>query len=191
MTEPLTKDLNEWVKNKTPNQIVTECNNGSWFLLLAAHYNLDVRKIALACGKCANTVSHLMEDERSIKAINAAILFGEGKLNREDLTKIDNDALQVMDSMWEENKHATVAYSPSYYAASAARFASWITQEMPRIVYLYAALAPAYNAALAMYAEHGMLDSFREKGNKETADICREVFGSELEELIKKSNESH
>jgi hypothetical protein len=59
------------------------CKRGDWMLWIAKKLNVDLLKLTTAKALCANTVRHLMKDERSIKAVDAAILFGQGKATRE------------------------------------------------------------------------------------------------------------
>lgn len=77
----------EWAGDKTIEQIVAECHRGDWLLWLAAKVDIGLRPLTLAKGHCANTVRHLMMDERSVKAVDTAIAFGEGKVNEEGLKK--------------------------------------------------------------------------------------------------------
>src|ERR1035437_4343769 len=83
-------DAKVWAKGKSWEEIYNTCHRGDWLLWLfsktnrVSHFNL----LVLAKGHCANTVRHLMKSERSTKAVDAAILFGEGKITREEL----NDA---------------------------------------------------------------------------------------------------
>ena len=66
----------DWVGNRTPAKAIEECHRGDWLLWLAVALKLDRKSITKAAGLCANTVRHLMEDERSIKAVDEAIEFG-------------------------------------------------------------------------------------------------------------------
>jgi len=43
----------------------------------------DLKVRTLAKGHCANTVRHLMKDERSLKAVDTAIAYGEGRITKE------------------------------------------------------------------------------------------------------------
>ena len=64
---------------------IKNCPRGEWLLWLAQKMNCDLRLLTLAKGKCAETVIHLMKDERSINAVKVAIDFGEGKSTLEEL----------------------------------------------------------------------------------------------------------
>ena len=74
-----------WAGNKPIEQVVAECHRGDWLLWLAKKCGVELQPLTLAKGHCANTVRHLMTDERSLKAVDAAIAFGEGKATREEL----------------------------------------------------------------------------------------------------------
>ena len=95
-----------WAGNKPIEQVVAECHRGDWLLWLAKKCGVELQPLTLAKGHCANTVRHLMTDERSLKAVDAAIAFGEGKATREEL----DDAADA----------ATAAADAAFAAASAA-----------------------------------------------------------------------
>ena len=79
-------EAREWVGDKTIEQIVEQCHRGDWLLWLAEKVDIGLQPLTLAKGHCANTVRHLMKDERSINAVDVAITFGEGKASREELS---------------------------------------------------------------------------------------------------------
>ena len=85
-------EAREWVGDKTIEQIVEQCHRGDWLLWLAEKVDIGLQPLTLAKGHCANTVRHLMKDERSINAIDVAITFGEGKASREELSSAAADA---------------------------------------------------------------------------------------------------
>ena len=45
----------------------------------------NLQQLTLAKGHCANTVRHLIKDKRSLKAIDAAIAFGNGTITKKEL----------------------------------------------------------------------------------------------------------
>ncbi len=96
----------EWAENKTVEEVVATCHRGDWLLWLAQKCDIGLQPLTLAKGHCASTVRHLMKDERSIKAVDIAIAFGEGKATREEL-----DAAAAA---------AYYAAAAAYYAAAAA-----------------------------------------------------------------------
>lgn len=97
-----------WAKGKSWPEIYQTCERGDWLLWLFKRTNPDnLRLLTLTKGHCANTVRHLMQDKRSIDAVDAAIAFGEGKATRAQLDSAAYDA-------------AYVAYADAAYAAYAA-----------------------------------------------------------------------
>lgn len=88
----LLKELNaceearEWAADKTWQEVYETCHRGDWLIWLFKKTNPnDLQLLTLAKGHCANTVRHLMKDERSIKAIDTAIAFGLGEISKDDL----------------------------------------------------------------------------------------------------------
>ena len=80
------QEAKEWAKGKTFEEIYNTCHRGDWLNWLFAKTNPeDVQLLTLVKGHQANTVRHLMKDERSLKAIDTAIAFGEGRATREEL----------------------------------------------------------------------------------------------------------
>ena len=73
----------EWAGDKTTEEVIDTCHRGDWLLWLAYKLEVDDRPFTLAKGHCANTVRHLMKDERSIKAVDAAIAYGNGEVSKE------------------------------------------------------------------------------------------------------------
>ena len=100
----------DWAGDKPVEQVVAECHRGDWLLWLAQKCGVELQPLTLAKGHCANTVRHLMDDERSIMAVDIAIAFGEGKATREELADAAADAAA----------YAAAAASAAAYAAAAA-----------------------------------------------------------------------
>ena len=76
----------DFAKDLTLEQFLKTCERGDWILWLFAKMNPDsLRELTLAKAHCANTVRHLMKDQRSIKAVDIAIAFGEGRKRRATL----------------------------------------------------------------------------------------------------------
>ncbi|MGL6064644.1 MAG: hypothetical protein ACRC0V_05745 [Fusobacteriaceae bacterium] len=141
----------KWAKDKTWEEIYKTCPRGDWLLWLFARTNPnDVQLMLLAKGHCANTVRHLMEDPRSIAAVDAAIAFGEGKITEEKLKSYD-------DAAYAAYNDATAYYATTAGAATAAAN--------------YAATAAAVNAYTA-YAAYTYADA-KAKNQLKTANICR------------------
>ena len=119
----------EWVGDRNIEQAVLECTRGDWMLWLAAEIEIDHRKLTLAKGHCANTVRHLMKDERSINAADTAIAYGEGKATEEQL------------------KDAYAAAAAYAYAVVAAYAADCAAADYAAAAYAAAAAADAAAAA--------------------------------------------
>ena len=82
----------DWAGDKTIEQVVADCHRGDWLLWLAKKCGVELQPLTLAKAHCANTVRHLMTDERSIKAVDVAIAFGEGRATRDELNTAAADA---------------------------------------------------------------------------------------------------
>ncbi len=151
-------EAKEWAKGKTLEEIWETCHRGDWMLWLfrrATNYNYQ--QLTLAKGHCANTVRHLMKDERSVKAVDAAILFGEGNLTESELSAAAADAYADAYAAYADAADAC-AYAAAYAADAAA----------------YAADACAYAAACAA-ADAAYADA-KTKNQLLTAEICRKYL---------------
>jgi hypothetical protein len=149
-----------WAEDKTIEEIVEQCHRGDWLLWLADKVGIGLRPLTLAKGHCANTVRHLMQDDRSIKAVDVAIRFGEGKATEEEL----NTAAAA----------ARSAAAAAWYAA----YAAWADAAWSAAYAAYAADAAWADADAAYAADNENL--------LQTADICREYIG---DMIIEKCNE--
>lgn len=165
----LLKELNacdeaiEWVGDKTWEEAYNTCERGDWLLWLFQKTNPDdLQRLTLAKGHCANTVRHLMISDRSIKAVDAAIAFGEGKATKEELD------IAVASAAYSADYSAFAAYDYAIAAAFAAA-ASYIAAA-------YCADNAAYSAA---YASDDDADA-KKKNQKLTADICRKYLPIEI-----------
>ena len=140
-----------WAGDKTWEEIYNTCERGDWLLWLHDKTNKeDLQVRTLAKGHCANTVRHLMQDERSLKAIDTAIAFGDGRAT-----------LQELDAAYSA---AADAVEDAYYPRAAAA--------------AYTANAADYAAEAAYYA--AAYSVARTKNQKETADIVRKYIPIEL-----------
>jgi hypothetical protein len=141
----------EWAGDMPIEEVVATCHRGDWLLWLAKRVDADLRLRTLAKGHCANTVRHLMTDERSLNAVDVAIAFGEGKATREELDAAAYTA------------YAAATFDAAYAAYAAATDAATA-----------AADTTAATAAAAAYAAYAALN------RQQTADICREYIGESL-----------
>jgi hypothetical protein len=148
----------KWAGDKPVEQVVAECHRGNWLLWLANRCGVELQPLTLAKAHCANTVRHLMTDERSVKAVDVAIAFGEGRATRDEL-----------DAAADAADDAAAATSASAAAAA------------------YAAAAASYDAAAsygaaASYA--AAATSASAANQQQTADICRKYIGDLIIEKI-------
>jgi hypothetical protein len=161
----------EWAGNKTIEEVVATCHRGDWLLWLAKKCDIGLQPLTLAKGHCANTVRHLMNDERSIRAVDVAIAFGEGKATREELDAAhaaSADAAVVADA---DASYAAAATYPdaAAYAADAA---------------YYAAAAHAAANAAAYAAAYAATNADAAANRLQTADICRKYIGELIVEKV-------
>ena len=157
-------DAREWAGDMNIEDVVAKCHRGDWLLWLAKRIDVDDRKLTLAKGHCANTVRHLMKDERSIKAVDAALGYGNGHITKEELNAAYAAAADAAYAAYDAAAYDAAAYAA--YADAA-----------------YAAYAAAYAAADAAYAATADADAYaaaRKKNQMQTADICREIIGKEI-----------
>ena len=167
------EDARGWAGEKSIKEIVEQCHRGEWLLWLAKKVDIGLQPLTLAKGHCANTVRHLMKDERSIKAVDIAISFGEGKASKEDLDAASDAAYAAAYAAADDAAYAAAA------SASDAAYAAYDA---------YAAAAAAYSAAYAAAdaAAYAADAAARTQNQKQTADICRQFIG---QLIIDKCNE--
>jgi len=135
------------------------CERGDWMLWIAGMMRIDSRKLTLAKGLIAQTVEHLMTDERSKAAVKAAIDYGKGVIGDEELAAAAAAADVAADAA-----AAAAAAAYAYTAADAAAAAA--------AVYTAADVAAAA-AAYAYAAAH-------KESMKNYANICREFLTEEM-----------
>ena len=174
----------EWADDKTIEEIWATCHRGDWMLWLARMLNIDKRVLTLAKGHCANTVRHLMKDERSIAAVDMAIKYGEGNAT-------DSELAAAADAAYDATADAYDAYAADYATADAA--AAYAAADDAYDAYAAAAAAyaaAAYAAAAydataaadaAAYAAAAYAYAYaRKKSQQATAEICRKYIPFEL-----------
>ena len=174
----------DWASGKTWEEVYSSCHRGDWLLWLFAKTNPDnLQELTLAKGHCANTIRHLMKDERSISAVDAAIAYGEGKITKEELDV----------AAYAAYAYAAYAATAAYavYAAAAAAFASFAAANAAAYAAFasYAAYATddaatyaatgAY-ATAASYAADAAAGYAEKKNQQQTADICRKYLPIEI-----------
>jgi len=173
----------EWVATqKNYKEAWQNCERGDWMLWLARKLKIDDRKLTLAKFKCANQVRHLMKDQRSLAAIDAAEKYGNGDISRGELND-DADAA------------AAAAYAAAAYAAYAAYAAATAAAYAAADAAAYAAAAAAYDAgeaaaaaaydaadaaAAAADAATAAAAAAQKASLKKSADFCREILTDEV-----------
>jgi len=149
------------VRNMTVEEAVAKCHRGDWLLWLAAKIDIGLQPLSLAKGHCANTVRHLMKDDRSIKAVDMVITFGEGKVTIEELA-----AYATADAA-AATTDAAYAAAYAVYTAYAATYAAYAT-----------AISTTANAATGTTAYAAdIADTARKKNQLQTAEICKKYIG--------------
>lgn len=184
--QELLKELNacassrKWAGQKTIEEVVAECHRGDWLLWLASAIEIDRCQLILPKAHCANTVRHLMKDERSKTAVDVAIAYGEGRATDEELRKAacaSADAAEIICS--------TLSSSEEEYAS-----ALWFAAESAACAaYLFSYSCAIYSAQAAdNYAYHTLdTDSAANaihENRKQTADICRQYIGQAIIERV-------
>jgi len=166
------EDARKWACDKTIEQVVQECHRGDWLLWLAKRVGVELQPLTLAKGHCANTVRHLMTDERSLKAVDTAIAFGEGKETKEELYKAAVAAADAVAYAASADAYDASAYAAAAYAAVAAAAATYDAAAADAAdAAAVAAAAATYDAAAADAADA------RKANQLQTADICRKYIG--------------
>lgn len=106
----------DFAKDLSLEQFLNTCERGDRILWLFARMNPNcLRELTLAKAHCANTVRHLMKDERSTKAVDVAIAFGEGRATRAEL----DDASSAAFAAFVNAADATYSAGAAAYAAAA------------------------------------------------------------------------
>ena len=147
-------DAINWVGERTIEEAWAECERGDWMLWYYANvFPNNIRELTLAKAHCANTVRHLMKDERSLKAVDIAISFGEGNISKDDLQVSASAADAYASAADYASAYAATAATTSAYAATAAASAAAYSS-VDAAAYVYAAT----------------------ENRKLTADICRKYL---------------
>jgi hypothetical protein len=170
-----------WAGDKTIEEAVHECHRGDWLLWLAQRCDVELKPLTLAKAHCANTVRHLIKDERSIKAVDVAIAFGHGRATLDELNEFYPAAAAAYDTAADAAKAAikdaakaaikAAAKAAAYAAASAAAAAD---SEFADAAY---AVANDAAAAAAYAADHAVAAAAYAANRQQTADICRKHIG--------------
>jgi len=149
------------------------CPRGDWMLWIAQKVGVNIHPLTYTKALCAETVIHLMKDERSINAIKVAKRFGKYKATAEELAKAADDALGA-NAAYTAYTDATYA---AWVAAGAAYNNAWVVAD-------YAAYA-AYAAGAAFAAAFASGAAARKSNQLLTANICRKHLTKFVIEKLK------
>jgi hypothetical protein len=151
----------EWAGDKTWEEIYNTCHRGDWLLWLFARTNPDdFRLLTLAKAHCANTVRHLMMDERSTTAVDVAIAFGEERATIKEF----NDAYNA----------AYAAYHAAYDAGGSNAYAANAASSVAAACAFTASSVAAAAAATACASAYSV--DAKKENQKLTADVCRKYL---------------
>ena len=175
------KDNFDFAKDLTLEQFLNTCPRGDWILWLFAKMNpKSLRELTLAKGHCANTVRGEMKDERSTKAVDVAIAFGEGRATRKKL----NAAASAACDAYAYSDSSDSSADSAAYAAYAASNASADSDSVARAAARAAAskIFPLFGSIFARAAAYAAdsADSAEKQNQKLTADICRKYLPLEI-----------
>ncbi|KKN76436.1 hypothetical protein LCGC14_0371220 [marine sediment metagenome] len=159
----------------TPQKAWQASHSGDWMLWLAQRLNINKRLLTLAKGKCAETVLHLMKDDRSKAAINAAIDYGNGLIDDRQLTIVSCAAGGAAGELAES--------SSAEFSAHAADIASCLFGDSYYSAY-YAAKASAEANADSYYASTQPDEVARKRNELTTANICRDILTESVFEKL-------
>lgn len=166
-------DAQIWARGRTIEQVVAECPRGDWLLWLARKVDVGLQPLTLVKGHCANTVRHLMQEEQSVKAVDTAIAFGEGRATWEELTAAAAAAAFVTANAATYATTANIAAANAANAAVAA--ASYGTTA-----------ADAAVAAASVRNVVGNVAAAHIQNQNQTAAICREHIGQLIIDKVNK-----
>ena len=142
------REAKEWAQGKTFEEVYTTCERGEWLNWLFSRTNPeDVQLLTLVKGHQANTVRYLMKDKRSIKAVDTAIEFGEGRATKEELNKAATAAWAAYVAFDAADR--AVYNAAAYTAARAASYPSDVADSAARTASYAAADAHAAAARQA------------------------------------------
>jgi len=162
------------------------CPRGDWMLWLASKLKVDKRLLTLTKGYCAKTVEHLMKDERSKKAVQAAIDYGNNLIDEEELRGAAATAYAATATA------AAAADAAAADDAAAAAYAAYAAYAAAAAYAAYAAAAADAAADAAAYAAYAVADAAadaaayaaKKENQKLTADICRKYLSKIVFKLI-------
>ena len=165
----------EWASTQPDYKTAWQnCERGDWMLWLTQVLNVDDRKLTFAKYLCSKQVQHLMEDQRSIDAMEASLRYVNGEIGRDELNKYAEAATSAAVAAYR----AAASAASAVYAAVAAVAANYAATA--------ASAAADADAADAIESTHAdatdtyTYNAARRKSLKHSADICREILTEEV-----------
>ena len=172
-----------WSNGKNINEVWETCPRGDWMLWLFSRTNPDnIKLLTLAKGHCANTVRHLMNDQRSIDAVDAAINFGNGEISIDELNVFAKESYSAYVAACYVSSYATDAANAAHCALaildSASAFASASAAESDGFIKAIDNAKPnGGNGSAYWLAIYDIEAETAKKANQLlTADICRKYL---------------
>ena len=157
-------------KFDTLEEMWDACEDSDWMVWLAYKLQIPVKTLVLAKGLCANTARHLMQDTRSIDAVDAAIAFGRGKATKKELAAAHRAAKKAAEDA--AMKGVAIRDAAANAAADAADAAP-VTRDNHITAHIAATADTAYAIHAAGYTA---ADSAKVQNQKQTADICHKIL---------------
>ena len=170
----------EWLADQTAEDAWATCQRGDWMLWAGSRCGVDLQTITITKVKCARLVQHLMQDQRSLDALDVAEQFALGNATREQLAAAAADAANAAAD--DAAYAASAAYAAN--AANAAADADAADAAYATDAANAASAASAANAAYAASAAYATAAAAvasadyaaREKILAQCADICRKTI---------------
>lgn len=140
-------DAKIWARGKSDIQAWETCPRADWLLWWAHKEHNDLRSLTLANARCAKSVSHLIDEQPFIDAINNAELFGLSQIDQHQLQALTTNVANKSDNYFDSDV-------PSYaiYARYAAYRASQLKSNNPHLIHNYDSAKPAA-LAIASYSK--------------------------------------
>ena len=115
----------DWAKDKSWEEVYATCHRGDWLCWLYARTNpSDIRVLTLVKGLQVNEIRHLMSDNRSLAAVDAAIAYGRGQINEKQLLAAADAAYAAYAAYASAAADAASAAAAAYAASAAAAYAA-------------------------------------------------------------------
>ena len=134
------------------------------------------KEIYLYAVWCARQVQHLMEDERSIKALDVAEAFANGLATKQEIGAASVAAWAASDAAWTDTWAATAAWAASDAAWDADAATAAAARDAAKDAAARAAAAAARAAAAAKAAAAWDADAARDAARDAAKDAQEKEF---------------